>query len=394
MRIETTTAFILVAFLLVGHQGHVNPFETSNDSEKGILTKDTSYLNIGGALRFNAFYKNWDGQENNQNKGGDFDIDTWLMNANGSHNGILISAEYRFYPGFNFLHHGWIGYEFPSKTSVKLGLSQVPFGLLPYASSSWFLSMGYYLGFEDDYDVGVRIDQEMGDWTFNAAFYKNSEGSYTGSSDASARYSYDVVGKNEEINQLNGRVVRQLGHFEIGASGQWGQLYQSELKQSGEHYAFALHGRAKFGKLRLKAQAFKFTFDPVQLPSEENKLVIMGAYDFPYEVAKRGTIVSGGFNYKVPVGLGPLNTITFYTDYAYFDKAYETFEDAQMVVGGIMFSAGPVVSYLDVANGNNHPWVGPVWTEALSRGKAPSNELQEPDTKWATRVNLNIGYYF
>jgi hypothetical protein len=59
-----------------------------------------------------------------------------------------------------------------------------------------------------------------------------------------------------------------------------------------------------------------------------------------------------------------------------------------------MVEAGPIYAYLDVATGNNHPWIGPAWAEALSRGKAADASVSEPAPEWATRFNINLGYYF
>ncbi len=65
-----------------------------------------------------------------------------------------------------------------------------------------------------------------------------------------------------------------------------------------------------------------------------------------------------------------------------------------MNVLGVMIEAGSVYAYLDVAGGQSHPWIGPVWSEALSRGPSPNPELKDPAPEWAVRYNLNIGYYF
>ena len=64
-------------------------------------------FHLGGALRFNGFYKSWVGEEANRNRGGDFAFDTARVNVDGSRKGVDLSLEYRFYSGYNMLHHGY-----------------------------------------------------------------------------------------------------------------------------------------------------------------------------------------------------------------------------------------------------------------------------------------------
>lgn len=66
--------------------------------------------------------------------------DTWRLNVDGSMSGIDLSFEYRFYPtsDTHFLHHGYLGYAFSDNVYMKLGVSQVPFGMPGFASHSWF----------------------------------------------------------------------------------------------------------------------------------------------------------------------------------------------------------------------------------------------------------------
>ncbi|OQY16585.1 MAG: hypothetical protein B6I36_10055 [Desulfobacteraceae bacterium 4572_35.1] len=97
-------------------------------------------IKIGGALRVNYGLKDWD--DTQKDKGGDFAFDTFRLNLDGSIGDMILSAEYRFYPeyDFNTIHHGYIGYKFNDVTQVQLGVHQVPFGLQPYASHRNLLS--------------------------------------------------------------------------------------------------------------------------------------------------------------------------------------------------------------------------------------------------------------
>lgn len=354
--------------------------------------QDTSYLDLGGALRFNAFVKNWEGQQNNRDQFGEISFDMLRAEVLAGRDGFDFSAQYRFYAGYHMLHHGWLGYHFTDSTHLVLGVSQVPFGILPYSSHNYFFSLAYYLGLEDDYDLGLKFTHQIRKLHLAFAFYKNSEGSFSGSSEASARYSYDIVGGHEEVNQVNARAAYQVGNAEIGFSGQYGLLLNKTTSDFGEQYAFAGHLDWDIGRLNLKAEIIQYKY---QLEDDTlDGTVVMGAYDFPYEVADEGGLYIAGLSYELPVNWGPISSLTFYENFSFFNKTDDDFNNSQMNVAGIMVAAGNVYAYFDVASGQSHPWIGPVWSEALARGFGINENAKDPKPEWATRFNLNIGFYF
>lgn len=364
------------------------------------LSQDTSFVDVGGALRFNAYYKNWKGQEDNQEKGGELDFDTFYLTADAEKNGLYLSAQYRFYRGYHFLRYGYVGGDINDDMRLKLGVTQVPFGMLSFASNSWFFAVPYYLGLEDDYDAGLVWEFEPGRWDLRAAFFKNSEGSFSGSSAHSARFSYDVVGNSEEVNQGNLRVAYDiLENWELGLSGQYGGLYNRVSQDMGDHWAFAAHLKGSLGDWGIKSEFIEFVFDPAAPLDHHPGTVEMGAYDFPYQVARRGRIYLVGLNYDIELDWGPIDGITLYEDFSYFQKHHQQFSDSRMNIAGMRVDAGNIFAYFDVASGKAHPWLGPAWTEAFARGapeaEIPAGELKaEPEVEWTTRYNLNLGYYF
>ena len=38
-----------------------------------------------------------------------------------------------------------------------MGLTTVPFGILPYTGNNYFFNLNYYAGLEDDADMGIRM---------------------------------------------------------------------------------------------------------------------------------------------------------------------------------------------------------------------------------------------
>jgi hypothetical protein len=58
---------------------------------------------------------------------------------------------------------------------VQVGINQVPFGNPEFISNSFWFGVPYYLGFEDDYDTGIKTVYSNDGWGTEFAFYKNAE---------------------------------------------------------------------------------------------------------------------------------------------------------------------------------------------------------------------------
>ncbi len=361
-------------------------------------------VRVGGALRGNIYVKTGKAAARGRQRGGDFAFDTFRLNVDAGYRSLFMSAEYRFYAGYSMLHHGYIGYRFSPHVDVDIGMSQVPFGLLPFASHNWFFDLPYYLGMEDNYDLGVRSHIELGAVDVRLAFYKNDAGNFTGSSIDSARYSYDVVRtsrdelgpagahaplSNHEVNQGNLRVAYRLdhplGHTDIGASLEYGGLDNTDTKKMGYHWAVAGHVDAHVGRFDLQVEGIRYRYAAVVPPGQSTAFVVMGAYDAPYEVAASGNLVVLNVAYRIPVQWGPVQAVTVYNDYSALVKMQDSWSNSYQNVDGALFDAGPVMVYLDAALGRNHPWLGASYVTALAAGAA---------RRWEARFNANVGYYF
>ncbi|WP_408914513.1 hypothetical protein [Christiangramia sp. SM2212] len=361
-------------------------------SEFQMLAQEKPEINVGGALRFNYNLSSWkDGQKD---RGGDFGYDMFRVNFDAAWKGIYLNAEYRLYSeafGGGFMKQGWVGYRFNEKDEIQVGLNQVPFGIQQYNSHNWFFNLTYYFGLEDDHDMGVKYVHEDDQFEYDLAFYKNSEELQFGGDTESSpnRYSYDVVGRNKEINQFNAKLIYKFGDSiknRIGVSGQYGGLYNLDTKETGSHNGLALHYELDYQNWNFKLQAMTINNNPKNLPGESDDILQMGAYGVPYEVAADFNIYTLEFSKNVPVKLGPISNLEFYNDFGFMDKKVEAFEDSFMNVTGVLVSAGHLYTYIDYAAGYNHSWLGGNFVDDFSVGN--------PDAKWEARFNINIGYYF
>lgn len=356
-----------------------------------LLAQEDPQVSIGGALRFNYNLSSWkDGQKN---RGGDFGYDMFRINAEASWHDIYLNAEYRLYSdafGGGFMKQGWIGYRMNERNEFQLGLSQVPFGIQQYNSHNWFFNLTYYMGLEDDHDMGLKYLHNGKNFEYALAFYKGAEELSFGSNTESLpnRYSYDVVGRNKEVNQANAKIIYkpENGLHRIGASVQYGGLYNLDTQETGSHYGLAAHYEFTKDRWNLKVQAMNIDHDPAVPQGESDEVIQMGAYGAPYEVASDFNLYSVAPSYSLPVKIGPISNLQFYNDFGYMDKKLDRFEDSFMNVTGVLVTAGQVYTYIDYAAGYNHSWLGGNFVDDFARGN--------PDAKWEARFNINIGYYF
>ena len=386
--------------------------------------QDTSWTNFNGAFRLNMMYTYYEGNTSPLGTAGrnEFTWDTWRIGVNSYSKGVELSFQYRFYPTFNthFIHHGWLGYHFSNETNIKLGISQVPFGDLPFGSHSWWFQAPYYVGLEDDYQTGVCLEHAYDNWLFYFAYYLMSEP--RGTSEASfgpfsaARYSYDVVpipgNSNIERNQFNVRGEYNFENVRMGMSLQSLQIYNQELKHNGNQQAAALHINADKNSWNLKLQALYYRYNDVKNDDGITLNVVqMGAYGFgTYDVASEAAILTAGIAYKLPVEWGPISSVQFYNDFSYMHKFDSkiiggenyVFEKTMQNVFGALISAGNVFVYADIASGYNHPWLsGFFGGNAMGSGYGVDPSMPVNDNNpisrsayWNTRLNINIGYYF
>lgn len=353
--------------------------------------KERPSFKLGGALRFNYNFCDW--KAGHRDRGGDFGFDVLYFKLTGAYHNVILRADYRFYSkdfGGPMLKYGWIGYRFDEKNQVQLGLTGVPFGIQPVASHNFFLQIAYYVGLEDDSDMGIKYLYTGDRWDLAFAFFKNADELLFGSDNETSddRYGYDVAGRNKEINQFNGQAFYKFGENgkqRLGASAEFGQLYNLDTRKNGTHYAFAVHYELLWEQISLKAQATVYAMHPKNKDGDDDTTVSMTAYGAPYLVAAKANIYMLSAGYTFPINRKYLKKIQVYNDFGCLDKQESNFKDSFQNVTGCMLDSGPVCIYVDYAMGKNHGWLGPDWNGFGTGGESNS---------WHARFNVNVGYYF
>nr|VFK57764.1 MAG: hypothetical protein BECKTUN1418F_GA0071002_11265 [Candidatus Kentron sp. TUN]VFK60972.1 MAG: hypothetical protein BECKTUN1418D_GA0071000_11405 [Candidatus Kentron sp. TUN]VFK66366.1 MAG: hypothetical protein BECKTUN1418E_GA0071001_11215 [Candidatus Kentron sp. TUN] len=367
-------------------------------------------LKIGGATRVNYAIGDYGsatgGPSRASGDSGNFELDTFRFNLDYENGPLIGKAEYRFYNGYNFLHTGWLGYNFEDESQVQVGVNRVPFGPGPYGvSQSWFFDQHYYVGLSDDMDLGVKYAKPLGNWKFDLAYYYSDEGSYAGDSRDSARYSYDVVNETgsgyEERNQFNLRGVYDFPNTavdtKLGFSLQYGQLDSQGTQKDGDHYAGSLHMVNKWNDWTLATQLTRYRYDVgANQPLGSDKLVQMGSYDWSGwagQVAAEAWIPAVSLSYHQATPSIPwLDYVIPYIEYSSIEKSENTFNDSELFILGAAWARGGWFIYTDLAFSNGNTFVG---NEGNNTATACTNDFgKNCNHKWNTRFNVNFGYYF
>lgn len=386
-----------------------NNTEAESASASTAAEEDEPSLHVGGAVRYNLILQAYESDIDGNS--GDFTWDTWRINAvYDNPGGIGLNFEYRFYPTFDthFIKQGWLEYDLTDEWQTQLGVAQVPFGNLQYNSNNWWFQLPYYVGLEDDHNMGIKFTNTTEDYQLDFAYFYSQEPfgppGYAGTYSYNVNPSETIIGSQASLierNQFNIRGAYNIDAGEIGASLEVGQLYNQVTDEFDGRFAGAVHGEFNIGGLNIKPQVLYYSMDAHDDAGNELEAVGMGAYgvsaDF-YHVATEAYIASLGIARNVSVDIGPITDLTFYNDFSYMGKLVgedftgdDNFEATIHNITGFLITAGPVFTYVDVAQGVNQPWL----TDSFGTGLGPGHEdLGMGDSEYNMRFNINIGYYF
>jgi len=359
-----------------------------NDSIRIGEGKVPAQLTFGGAIRLNYSWKTYDSEL--KKRGGDFGFELFRLEADGECGNIYFSIQYRWYEYFEAIHHGYFGYHLTPDLDLEIGIHQVPFGILPYASHSFWFGATYYLGFEDDYDAGIKMIFKKKRWTFHAAFYKNPE--YIDNSRL-GRYSFDLVTKddqtNGETNQGNIRIAYDFKPVDgmvlnVGSSGEYGGIFNGTTKNIGNRYAVALHADLKYQNWNIQLQGVHYRFNPMNPDEINDETIQFGAFMYPFMVAVDANVISFNIAKKIILDWKIIDNITFYNDFSTVFPNGESVHNSIQNVTGCMVNKKGLYLYIDWITGQNMWFAG-----------GPGIGLDTPESdEWKGRLNVNFGYYF
>ncbi|RTR30130.1 hypothetical protein [Shewanella atlantica] len=345
-------------------------------------------IDVGGAVRVNYAYKDY--SEASKDKGGDLTFDMAAIKFNGKKGDWGLSAEYRFTSSTDYIKYGYGYYDIDTDWQLQFGINKVPFGNPGFISNSFWFGIPYYLGFEDDHDIGIKAVYESNSWHTDLAFYKSPEyGPGENKRYATDLYTGTINGTeyhNEETNQLN---LRQTYKFEhaggsttVGGSVQVGQIYNSKTGNTGDRYAAALHLDSSYNGWNLQLQAMQYEYDAADA-ADPNKIGV-SVVSWQYEIASKGQSYSANIAKIVSTDWGSLK---FYNDFGLMtpDVEDQSYDDSLQNVTGVAIAAGATYTMIDFIMGKNM---------TFSTANNDHVGLPEMGDDWDKRVNINFGYYF
>ncbi|WP_258955862.1 hypothetical protein [Shewanella woodyi] len=349
-------------------------------------------VDLGGAVKVKYFVD--DGNEASKSNGGTFAFDALELDID-SHisENWTASAKYVFKNSSSnhFIKYAFAAYNGVEDWQFQGGIVSKPFGNKSFISHNWWESVNYYMGFEDDYDLGAKAIYSSGNWTSEVAFFKNSEYSSSDTrgyaADAFTGSIGDNTYDNEETNTFN---IRQSYVFDyekltvqVGASLEYGQLYNATHDDHGTSTAYAVHLDAQYSGYQLQLQMVDYDYD--QYDSENsNGLYAMKMGGGAYEVAAKGQIFAANIAKSIGYDWG---TVTLYNDYSHLtpDTDINTnLNDSVINTTGVSIGVSDFFIFVDHIYGKNAVWLG--GQQGLG--------IENQDDNFYSLFNISVAYYF
>jgi hypothetical protein len=384
MRIFPTAMVVFLAFQSTLHaQSSIQERPKTPSSVIDFFSGDS--LKIGGAVRVNYAYEEYD--EQSKDTFGSFDFELFRLNVVSEIGRFKLHAQYRWYSEFSVPEYAYMSFDLSANSEVQIGLTQVPFGVLPYSSFGYWESILYHVGLEDDNDLGLKYSYKDKRWEIDLGFYKNAELSNANH----GRFSFDVVTDtekgefNQERNQFNARVQNNFGSSSLGFSLQHGGLYNEQTMDTGEHSAFAIHFTNSFDKWHVQLELGSYQYKPENQPGKDSNKVLIGAFQNAFYVASEADFYLFNVSRDIATSSVLVDEMSCYNNFGVIrpkrSSAGVGNKTTQNLLGCTL-NSGAITTYVELISGVNSAFVN-------GRGVGLVD-----DKSWSHRININIGYYF
>lgn len=356
-----------------------------------------SNMNIGGAVWLRGVSIPYLDEAKANERG--FYIDQFRLSIDGDYGiqdstKLIFSSQIRFFTYQTLIHHMWFGVDISEEHQLKLGVTQVPFGTLPASTNSFWYSLGYYIGLEDDHDAGIKYHYKNNDWDFHLAYFINEE--YQNST-ALNRFAPDLIRmgdqQNEERNQANVRIARRFGaptanNTELGISGEIGQIKNRTTDSNGLRWKGAVHFVGQYGPWEPKAQFARYEYQPNNPEGVDDRLVNMGFFADSRLVAAKANVLNLSLKRNFDIDWWLFEEFYAYLDYSKVYKDEFSGANSELINPGAVLRAGPFYIWLDFMWGKN------AWFFNDSQdASGPGTGARNPN-KFEFRQNLSLEWFF
>ncbi|MBL4913317.1 hypothetical protein JMA39_09210 [Shewanella schlegeliana] len=348
-------------------------------------------VDLGGAVKVKYFVD--DANEASKSNGGTFAFDALELDIDSQiTENWTASAKYIFKNSSSnhFIKYAYAAYNGVEDWQFQGGVISKPFGNKSFISHNWWESINYYMGFEDEYDLGAKAIYSSGNWTSEVAFFKNSEYSSSDTRGYGADGFTGSVGdntyNNEETNTFNIRQSYVLDFDELtvqlGASLEYGQLYDAVHDDHGTSTAYAVHLDAQYSGYQLQLQMVDYDYDQYQ--ANKDGLYAMKMGGGAYEVAAKGQIFAANVAKSIGYDWG---TVTLYNDYSHLTPNTDVnanLNDSVINTTGMSIAVSDFFIFVDHIYGKNAVWIG--GQQGLG--------IENQDDDFHSLFNISLNYYF
>ena len=355
-------------------------------------------INISGAIRLRGVDIPYQ-EESNAAKEGLY-FDQFILDVDGDYGledntKLTFSSQIRFFYYQMFIHHMEIGVEFKENHNIKLGVTQVPFGAIP--TNSFWYSLGYYVGVEDDHDSGIKYNYNKDGWDLTLAYFRNAE--YNDAT-ATNRFAPDLTRsgdqQNEERHQGNFKIAKVFkgnsstssNSTEFGLSGEIGGIENRTTGVTGSRWKGAFHYVGNYGKWSPKFQIARYVYEPNNPDGVDERLVQMSFFSDTRLVAAKANILNTSIKRDIDIDWWLFDNLNVYFDYSKVLKDESSFTDSELINPGAVFSAGPLYIWIDAMWGKN-AW----WFNDSAAASGPGAGAINPN-KFEFRQNVAIQWRF
>lgn len=358
--------------------------------ENRSLLDDVGTPTFSGRVELAYTFNDWN--ETSKDTTGDLNFGKFILGMDGGEGPLSYSFQYRFYDGYQFLHHAWAGYQVSSNDNIKLGLVQTPFGNMDYGYLGWYGTLPYLAGFNDNQNAGIKWDHSQGAWDTSLAFFKSDQ-----LGDDNDHYGANPIGNSDQGNTQENQLAARIAYTfndgtdyttQVNLSAKGGQLYNNQTHDSGDSWAVALGLDGSYGNWLTQLQATTYEFN-AKNPDEavsgiSDNVVQIGAFDFNYLIPAEGQMYSASLAYSMDVDWGAVDNLYFYNEFSYIDPS----DDYSAINGGFGNMDDPMLNDLGmkITAGRYYAWFDVV------TNKNGLNYFGSPvDDGWHTSVQSHFG---
>jgi len=307
---------------------------------------------LAGHFRVNSDHRSWVTEEQTRSQ-----LETIKLVANltfDSGSAINIDVRHHQNVPMNAVRYAEFDWHLSEKENIRVGITRVPFGIQDFLSDSFWFSINYYLGLEDDYDLGAVYQAVKGKHRWQLGYFISDELTQAGNFD---RYSFDVASiegfRFKEDGQINvyydyNPILIGDSRSKLGFSLQHGQVTNTDTNTSQNHYGLSAFFRQPYGPWQTTLQISHYRYD---IPNRSD--VVFSSFTFSYPLIRKANSYVLNQSYKVTNLPSFLDSLLLYSEYGIVISGEQNARSSVQWVTGGSFTKGPFVFYLDYVYGRN-----------------------------------------